>query len=94
VYGTIARMKIERENLDGLRAFGDQQRQRTMPGYRGSWVLVPDEWTGEVVLVVMFDDEESYRKNAHDPATEEAYPRLRALLEADPEWTDGEWFEA
>jgi hypothetical protein len=56
-------------------------------------VLVPDEWNDEVLLVVMFEDRESYHRNADDPAQHEEYLKMRALLEADPEWTDGEWME-
>jgi hypothetical protein len=44
-----------------------------------------------VVAAVLFEDRDSYSANAHDPATEAWYGRFRALLEDDPEWTDGEW---
>ena len=42
----------------------------------------------------MFDDKESYTKNADDPAQHQDYLKMRALLEDDPEWTDGEWVVA
>jgi antibiotic biosynthesis monooxygenase (ABM) superfamily enzyme len=93
VYGTIARMKIKRENLDGLRRFGRDAQSREVPGYRNSYVLVPDTWNDEVLLVVMFDDKSSYDRNADAPEQHESYLKMRALLEADPEWTDGEWLE-
>jgi len=93
VYGTLARMKIKRENLEALRAAAEERRGREVPGYRASYVLVPDDWNDEIVLAVMFDDKESYTKNAHDPATNEDFVKMRALLEDDPEWTDGEWRE-
>ncbi len=57
-------------------------------------MLVPDEWDDEILLVVMFDDKESYTKNADDPAQHQDYLKMRALLEDDPEWTDGEWVVA
>ena len=91
MYGTIARMKVKRENLDALQAYSREAEQRQIPGYRSSWVLIPDEWNDEVLLAVMFDDKKSYTANADDPAQHEDYLRVRALLEADPEWTDGEW---
>ena len=40
----------------------------------------------------MFDDRDAYMKNADDPAQHEDYLKLRALLDADPEWIDGEWW--
>lgn len=44
-----------------------------------------------MIAAVLFEDEEAYAADAHDLATEEWYRRFRALLEADPEWTDGGW---
>lgn len=91
MYGTVARMKVKRENLDALRKTMDATQARTVPGFRSVHVLVPDEWNDEVLLAVFFDDKASYTKNADDPAQHEDYLKYRALLEADPEWTDGEW---
>lgn len=44
-----------------------------------------------MVAAIQFQDPTTYSANAHDRATEEWYKRFRALLEDDPEWTDGEW---
>jgi hypothetical protein len=41
-------------------------------------------------VLAIFDSEESYRKNAADPQQHTEYEQLRTLLEADPEWNDGE----
>jgi hypothetical protein len=60
-------------------------------GFRATYVLLPDEDENAVVAGVIFEDRETYSANAHDPAAETWYGRFRALLEADPEWTDGEW---
>jgi hypothetical protein len=43
------------------------------------------------VIVAVFDDRDTYFKNADDPAQDERYQRMRALLSEDPTWTDGEW---
>ena len=94
MYGTIARMKVKRENLDALKALATDTESRVVPGFRSANVLVPDEWDDEILLVVMFDDKESYTKNADDPAQHQDYLKMRALLEDDPEWTDGEWVVA
>jgi hypothetical protein len=52
---------------------------------------LPHDDDGAVIAAILFEDEEAYSANAHDPATEEWYGRFRALLEDDPGWTDGEW---
>jgi hypothetical protein len=91
MYGTIARLKISRDNLGKLRDESERQMQRPVAGFRMSHVLVPDDREDEAYLVVFFEDRESYTKNADDPAQHQDYLRLRALLVADPEWIDGEW---
>jgi len=42
------------------------------------------------MLVVGFDGKDTYHTNAQSPEQHEAYEAYRALLEADPEWHDGE----
>jgi hypothetical protein len=41
--------------------------------------------------VVFFRDRESYVRNADDPAQHEDFLKMRAHLDADPDWTDGVW---
>jgi hypothetical protein len=91
MYGTIARLKVSRENLEKLDAQTKEQMQRKPAGFKAVNVLVPDEHEDEAYLVVFFDDKESYMKNADDPAQHEDFVKMRALLDADPEWIDGEW---
>jgi hypothetical protein len=91
MYGTIARLKVSRENLEKLDALTREQLQRKVAGFKAANVLVPDERDDEAYLVVFFDDKDSYMKNADDPAQHQDYLKMRALLDADPEWIDGEW---
>ena len=37
-----------------------------------------------------FADKESYEQNADDPGQDEWYQRLRAVLQSDPDWEDGD----
>jgi hypothetical protein len=46
----------------------------------------PDEY----ILAVAFESREAYAANAASPEQDARYQELRALLEADPEWNDGE----
>ncbi len=93
MYGTIARMRVKSDHEQQLRAMNDewaQERGRQVEGFVASYVLRPDERPGELILVAMFRDRDSYRANASDPAQDLWYRRMREHLEADPEWTDGE----
>jgi hypothetical protein len=90
MYGTLMRARVKPGNRDAL--VGAMSEGGSAKGFKVTYVLFPDEHESEVVAAVIFDDEDSYRANAHDPATEEWYGRFRALLEDDPEWSDGTWF--
>jgi heme-degrading monooxygenase HmoA len=91
MFGTIAKMKVQPGNREKLREVFDSEEQLSVPGYISSHVMFPDERDDEAYLVVFFDDRDSYTKNADDPAQDVRYQRFRALLEADPEWIDGDW---
>lgn len=91
MYGTVARMKIQREKVDELRALMEAVESRHVEGHRSTHILIPDDGRDEILMAVYFDDKASYAKNADDPRMHEDYVRYRALLDADPEWTDGEW---
>ena len=91
MYGTVARMKVTRENLEKLRESMQDVAGRSVDGYVATHVLVPDEWHDEVLVAVFFEDRQKYLKNANDPKMDDDSRKIRAFLEADPEWTDGEW---
>ena len=57
-------------------------------GLKASYVFKLDQggWMG----VAVFESKEKYMANANDPAQDRWFQRFRALLEADPEWHDGE----
>jgi hypothetical protein len=40
-------------------------------------------------MCVVFESKEAYVRNAESPKQDAEYRKLRALLEADPEWHDG-----
>lgn len=49
---------------------------------------------GRMVGVAIFESKEDYMANASNPAQDEWFKKLRANLEQDPEWNDGEVLEA
>ena len=90
MYGTVAKTLVKPENREKLREITERQMAAAaVPGYISSHVLWENDsdigW-----LFVIFEDRGSYDRNADDPAQNERYMEWRALMEADPEWHDGQ----
>ena len=97
MYGTIARLHPSAGREADLEAYGRRVRERRVPGYRSSFIFRPDHNPYDrptLFLIAIFDDEATYRANADDPAQNDRYLEMRALLDDDPEWMDGTFDEA
>jgi len=92
MYGTIARMKVKAGELEQLQKsledWGDQDPNAV--GAVATYIYQLDNDPNELIMVVLFKDKKTYMANADDPKTDEWFQRVRAHLEADPEWNDGE----
>jgi quinol monooxygenase YgiN len=64
--------------------------QREIDGSIAFYVYKVDEKENELIMAVVFRDKDSYMKNADDPAQDDMYRKLVALLEGPPTWEDGE----
>jgi heme-degrading monooxygenase HmoA len=93
VFGTLGRMKVKPGKRDDVVAFMMDPAGSSMPGYRGTYVLLPEEGD-EAIVAVMYEDKDAYFAMVHDPRVDENFGRLMELLEGEPEWTDGEWIAA
>lgn len=92
MYGTISRGKVRKDRIQELMALGkdwDAGERKRAVGYINSELLWCDEGEGRFCMIVHFTSREAYKKNADSPEMDAFYQRLRACLEADPEWTDG-----
>ena len=89
MYGTIARMRVQAGKEAELGRVM-QDRSREIPGFLFAHVYRMDEDPQTLMLVVAFRDREAYHANARSPEQDAEYQHYRALLEADPEWHDGE----
>jgi quinol monooxygenase YgiN len=87
MYGTIARMKTKKGALDEIR---NMETSRQPGGYMGTLVFQSDDDTSELWIVAIFRDKDAYFANADSPEQDAEFQRLRSMLEADPEWHDGE----
>jgi hypothetical protein len=90
MYGTCARFVVKKENQAKLQeVVGRQLAERQIAGYVNSYVLQENDSDTQWLFVV-FEDRDSYMANADDPAQDAQYQEIRALIESDPEWHDGE----
>ena len=90
MYGTVARMKAKPGTGDLLAEMGHQLSDDRPAGIVGTWVYQMDADANEYIMAVAFESREAYRANADSPEQDARYQELRALLEDDPEWNDGE----
>jgi len=94
MYGTIARFKVRKDRLREFMALGkewDDREQKRAIGYVGAQIMWEDREAGCASLIVHFTSRESYLANAKSPEQDAFYQKLRACLESDPEWIDGEF---
>ena len=88
MFGTVFRMLAKPgARAQIMRLMAEDSRMRTIPGFQSAYVF--DSAGDELWGVAVFDNEKSYRDNASDPTQDEWYRKLRALLQADPEWHEG-----
>jgi quinol monooxygenase YgiN len=94
MFGTVGRAHVKPENREKLVEVLKEQSTTSVRGFRNAYVMFPENRENEVILVAMFEDADSYWENADDPAQHQRYLQYRALMEDEPEWSDGEWHEA
>ena len=91
MYGTIMRAKVKpgrraeyeklmREMVPGPEAYG-----QGMHSYEVAW---EDKDPDRIVLIVRFNDRESYMANANRPETDAEYRQQLEYLDGEPEWID------
>ena len=68
----------------------DRDKAPQVKGSGAGYMYRPDNSPDELIMVVAFQDKESYQANAQDPEQDRWYRRFRELLQADPTWEDGE----
>jgi quinol monooxygenase YgiN len=89
MYGTVAKTRVKPENREKLSEVVARHTVTTVPGYVAAYTLFEND-SDTAWLFAVFEDRDSYDRNADDPAQNERYVEYRALMEADPEWHDGE----
>src|SRR5688572_2096652 len=93
MFGTIFSMRPkpgQEQAVEQLFHSWERDRRPNVAGVVGGYLFKSRSNPGELTGVAIFDSEESYSKNANDPAQNGWYQQLRDKLQADPEWNDGE----
>jgi heme-degrading monooxygenase HmoA len=91
MYGTVAKMRIkpgaEAKLIELTRS---EDMTASMPGYISTTVYKLDSDPNDFIMVVLFEDKESYTKNADSPEQDARYREFVQYLEGAPQWQDGE----
>ena len=92
MFGTIARVTVQPGKEDEFLGICEQwTRERgEKTGQVVEYLLKVEGRPREYLLVGFFRDRDTYYANGKDPETDRWYRRMRAVIEADPEWSDGE----
>ena len=93
MFGSIFNMKPrpgQEANIAAHFRRWERERRPAAGGAVGGYIFRPKSVPDELVGVAVFDSEDSYRRNADDPAQDRWYRELREMLEADPKWNDGD----
>jgi len=93
VFGTIAHLRPKAGQEQAVVAYLEEWERLRRPKIKGSvaeYLYRSEKNPGDLIMAVVFQDRESYYANAADPEQDRSYRQLRALLETDPTWEDGE----
>ena len=90
MYGTIARMRVRPDRLADMDRLITGYDDLDIAGFVSVHIYRMDNDASEYYMAVLFEDRDSYRRNAEDPRQDARYRQMRELLVADPEWHDGE----
>lgn len=90
MFGTVAIIKPKAGQEQAIVDMLDQWWENRRNEVRGAIASSVHRNGAELILSVVFESEETYRANASDPAQDKWYQEIRALMDADPRWMDGD----
>lgn len=90
MYGTIARMRLKPGKEADMQRWADENAMNPIPGLVFQHVYRMDNNANEFFVVVGFESKEAYQANANSPEQHQRYLQYREMLDAEPEWHDGE----
>jgi quinol monooxygenase YgiN len=90
MYGSVSRWRVKDGHQQELEQLLSELMRDMPPGSRGVCVYRSDADPQEYWVAGSWDSKEAYAANSSRPETDASFRRLRALIESDPEWHDGE----
>lgn len=90
MYGSVARWRVKEGKQDELERLADELMRDRPAGSRAVYVYRSDNDPREYWVAGVFDSRDAYTSNSATPQQGERFQRLRELMDADPEWHDGE----
>jgi heme-degrading monooxygenase HmoA len=88
--GIIARMQAKPGMQDTSMECMPRAVARSVPGYQATYVYRMDADPDAYMIAVVFESREAYVANADSPEQDVAYRERRTMLQAPPQWYDGE----
>ena len=90
MYGTVATLRVKPGMESQLQAEMRTYEALNVPGLKATYVYRSDADPNMYIMAVMFESRESYRANAESPEQDARYQQMLTMLQAPPEWRDGE----
>ena len=90
MYGSVSRWRVKEGKQDELEQLAAEVMNDRAPGSRAVYMYRSDGDPREYWVAGVWESREAYTSNSSTPEQNARFGRLRALLESDPEWHDGE----
>lgn len=87
MYGTVARLRAKPGQVKRIL---EAEMDSGVEGFVAAYAFRSDDDPNELRPVGVFESKEAYLANAASAEQRARYTQLRAGLEADPEWHDGQ----
>ena len=96
MYGTVANIRVKAGHQDDLTKLMHEWNDELRPKISGAqtgYLVQLDSDPQDMIMIGIFDDKDSYMKNADDPGQDRWFRRTMEHLESEPDWHDGEFTE-
>lgn len=90
MYGSVSRWRVKEGRQEEFETLSREVMQDRPPGSRSVMLYRSDADPLEYWVVGAFDNREAYTNNSATPEQNARFERMRALMQSDPEWHDGE----
>jgi quinol monooxygenase YgiN len=90
MYGSVSRWRVKDGKQQELEQLADELMRNRPSGARAVYVYHSDADPREYWVAGVFESREAYSSNSSTPEQDARFRQLRGLMDADPEWHDGE----